>query len=95
MSEERIMTLHPDEGKSGVNISKHKYDAMHAAILKALEEEDEPTFHGLGDAVGRQLEGNFDGSIGWYYTTVKLDLEARGVIERVRGSRPQRLRLVK
>jgi porphobilinogen deaminase len=95
MSDERIMTLHPDEGKSGVNISKQKYDDMHSAILKALEEEDEPTFSELGDAVKRQLEGHFDGSIGWYYTTVKLDLEARGVIERVEGSRPQRIRLVK
>ena len=95
MSEEKFMTSHPEKGKSGVSISKQKYDVMRAAILKALEEEDEPTFHELGDAVGNQLEGNFDGSIGWYYTTVKLDLEARGVIERVKGSRPQRLRLVK
>lgn len=95
MPEEKVMTLHPDEGKSGVNISKQKYDDMRSAILKALEEEDEPTFSELGDDVGRQLEGHFDGSIGWYFTTVKLDLEARGVIERVKGSRPQRIRLVK
>jgi hypothetical protein len=95
MSKERIMALHPEEGKSGVNISKQKYDVMHAAILKALEGKDEPTFNELGDAVGKQLEGNFDGSIGWYYTTVKLDLEARGVIERVPGSRPQKIRLAK
>ena len=94
MSEERIMTLHPEEGKSGVNISMGKYDVVRAAILKALERENEPAFNELGDAVGRQFGGNFDGSIGWYYTTVKLDLEARGVIERVPGSRPQRLRLV-
>jgi hypothetical protein len=32
------------------------------------------------------------GSVTWYVTTVKLDLEARGEIERVSGSRPQRLR---
>lgn len=32
------------------------------------------------------------GSVSWYTTTVKLDLEARGELERVPGSRPQRLR---
>lgn len=95
MPVEKIVTLHPEEGKSGINISKQKYDVIRSAILKALEEEDEPTFSELGDAVGKQLEGKFEGSIGWYYTTVKLDLEARGVIERVPGSRPQRIRLVK
>ena len=31
-------------------------------------------------------------SIGWYATTVKLDLEARGLIERVPEAKPQRLR---
>ena len=86
------MTLHPEEGKSGVNISKQKYDVTRSAILKALAGEDDLTF---SDAVGSQLEGKFDGSIGWYYTTVKLDLEAKGVIERIPGSRPQRIRLVK
>ena len=34
-----------------------------------------------------------EGSISWYVTTVKLDLEARGLIERVPRSRPQRLRM--
>ena len=30
------------------------------------------------------------GSVGRYTTTVKLDLEARGEIERMKGVRPQR-----
>jgi hypothetical protein len=89
---ERIQTLHP-QGKKGVNISKDKYDVIKAAIIAALEEQDEMTFYGLNDAVGRQLEGNFEGSIGWYYTTVKLDLEARGLIERF-GKSPQTIRLI-
>ena len=89
---EKILTLHP-QGKQGVNIDKAKYDTMRNAIIEALSEQPELTFTELNSAVGAKLEGNFDGSIGWYYTTVKLDLEARGVIERVPGSRPQRLRL--
>jgi hypothetical protein len=35
----------------------------------------------------------FEGSIPWYVTTVKLDLEARGVIERVPGPGEQKLTL--
>lgn len=87
------MTLHPD-GKQGANISKAKYDQMRNEIIAALTAEPEQTFSGLNDVVGKQLEGKFDGSIGWYFTTVKLDLEARGVIERVPNSTPQQLRLV-
>ncbi len=52
------------------------------------------TFAELNQDVHAQLEASFDGSISWYVTTVKLDLEARKVIERVPGSRPQRLRMV-
>jgi hypothetical protein len=40
----------------------------------------------LNKAVSQTLEGKFEGSIGWYYTTVKLDLEARGVIRCERKS---------
>ena len=37
----------------------------------------------------------FDGSISWYVTTIKLDLEARGIIERIPKKRPQTLKLNK
>jgi hypothetical protein len=48
----------------------------------------------LNEAVSQKLTGDFEGSIGWYFTTVKLDLEARGVIicERKSGQ-PQMIRL--
>ena len=70
------------QGKQGVNIDKAKYDTMRNAIVETLGGQPELTFTELNNAVGAKLEGNFDGSIGWYYTTVKLDLEARSVIER-------------
>ncbi len=88
---ENFLTLHP-QGKNGVNISKDKYNVMKAAIVNVLQKQGEMTFRALNDEVRRQLEGNFAGSIGWYVTTVKLDLEARGVIERF-GKSPQQLRL--
>jgi DNA-binding Lrp family transcriptional regulator len=90
--DEKIQTLHP-QGKQGVNINKDKYDVIKAAIINVLQKQGEMTFNGLNDEVSRQLEGNFAGSIGWYVTTVKLDLEARGVIERF-GKSPQQLRLI-
>ena len=90
--EEKILTLHP-EGKEGVNISKAKYDQMRGAILGSIRDHGEISFKELSGAVESRLTEGFEGSIGWYVTTVKLDLEARGEIERVPGKSPQRLRL--
>lgn len=89
---EKIMTLHP-AGKQGVNISKAKYDVIKDAIFSQLSQAGELTFTGLTDAVKAQLGDSFDGSVGWYVTTVKLDLEAQGLIERIPGHRPQMLQL--
>ena len=90
--EERILTLHP-QGKQGVNITRQRYDAMRAAIVDTLAEGD-MAYTNLVKGVEERLRGSFDGAIRWYVETVKLDLEARGVIERVARTRPQRLRLV-
>ena len=88
---ERIMTLHP-EGKTGVNISQEKYEAVRAAILASIDAAGELPFKELAGQVGTRLPESFDGSVGWYTTTVKLDLEARGEIERIPGRAPQGLR---
>ncbi len=90
--DEKIMTLHP-AGKQGVNIDKAKYDVIKDAVLGQLAQAGELTFTGLTDAVNAQLGDSFDGSVSWYVITVKLDLEARGLIERIPGRRPQMLRL--
>ena len=49
----------------------------------------------LARAVEKDLRGTFEGSVTWYVTTVKLDLEARGTLKRVPNSRPQLVRLVR
>ena len=87
-----IRTLHPEK-KQGVNISREKYEVICKAILSALEKQKEISFMNLSRAVEKQVNGNFEGSVTWYVTTVKLDLEARGVIKRVPHSRPQLVRL--
>jgi hypothetical protein len=92
--EGRIFTRHPEAGKQGVRISRSKYDTVRGAILEALRRKREVTFGELTEAMQDKLAGRLDGSITWYMTTVKLDLEARGEIARVPGSRPQRMRPV-
>ena len=87
-----IRTLHPEK-KQGVNISREKYDIIREAILSAMHKQNEISFMNLSRAVEKQVNGNFEGSVNWYVTTVKLDLEARGVIKRVPNSRPQLVRL--
>ena len=87
-----IRTLHPEK-KQGVNISKEKYEIIREAILCVLKSHPEITFMKLSHAVEKEVNGNFDGSVMWYVTTVKLDMEARGEIKRVPNSRPQLVRL--
>ena len=90
MGSEKILTLHP-EGKQGVKISRKKYELMKKTILTCLNAK-EFTFKELGRLVKNELNGKFEGSINWYYTTIKLDLEARNIIERKNMS-PQRIRV--
>lgn len=92
MKQERTMTLHP-RGKEGVNISRAKYSLIRRHILEVLAERGEILFRELPDAVEASLDEPFDGSIPWYVTTIKLDLEARDLVYRVPGSSPQRLKL--
>ena len=89
---DKIRTLHPEK-KQGVNISKEKYDVIRNAILCILKTQKEMTFMNLSRAVEKEVNGNFDGSVTWYVTTVKLDMEARGEIKRVPNSRPQLVKL--
>jgi len=92
MKESRIMTLH-SQGKKGANISHSKYLSVRQAIHKVLNPDNILTHTELLEAVKAELEGKFEGSIGWYTETVKLDLEARGIICRT-DSHPQGYRLV-
>lgn len=90
---EMIRTLNPEK-KQGVNISREKYDIIRDAILCVMQAQKEITFMNLSRAVEKEVNGKFDGSVTWYVTTVKLDMEARGEIKRVPNSRPQLVRLV-
>ena len=90
MMEEKVLTKHP-LGKSGKNISKEKYAIVKQAIMAALQNK-ELTHTELFNQLNKNLKSKFEGNISWYGETVKLDLEARKIIERV-GSKPQKYRL--
>jgi hypothetical protein len=90
MIAKKILTKHP-LGKSGKNIEKAKYDTLKKAILSALGKK-ELTHTELFDRLNKSLKGKFSGSISWYAETVKLDLEARKIVQRT-SAKPPKYRL--
>ena len=91
--DDRVLTQHP-QGKQGVNISRQKYESIRDAIAAALNGSDGMTYTQLVAEVGQRVGGSFEGSVKWYTVSVKQDMEARGLLIRVPGTRPQLLRLV-
>ena len=93
---EKISCRTPAEDRAGVtNIPKWKYDEVSQAILSVLERGD-IAFSDLRDAVMAELSSETLenlGSVSWHLTTVKLEMEVRGEIERISGKVPQRLQL--
>jgi len=92
MNEDKILTLHP-HGKKGVNILRRRYEFIKDYMIKTIQEKGEITYDELNDMAVDELSENFDGKVNWYVVTVKLDLEARGVIERVKRKGSHGLRL--
>jgi uncharacterized protein DUF6958 len=93
-SDELFFTIKPEPAKQGLRIDQAKYNAVHEAIFHNLREYGPMTFGQLGALVEEELNATFTGSVTWYYTTVKLDMEARGEIRRVPNSRPQVIEVV-
>ncbi|GAA4275130.1 hypothetical protein U6A24_17325 [Aquimarina gracilis] len=92
IDDDKIMTLHP-QGKTGVNILKRRYNIIKDFILKTIKEHTQISYEKLSDMAIEELSTSFDGKVVWYIVTVKLDLEAREIIERVPKTSPHELRL--
>lgn len=90
----KILTLHP-QGKKGVNILRRRYDVIKDYILKTLDKVPDIAYQDLSDQAEGDLSETFDGKVVWYIVSVKLDLEARGIIERIPKTSPHRIRLCK
>ena len=84
MASNMIKLINPDPAKQGATIQVEKYDTIRAAILQALRAHGRLTYEQIARDVEQQLAGNFEGSIRWYVTAVKLDLEGKHVLERVK-----------
>lgn len=94
---EMVQALHPDPAKNGTRVTKSTYEAYCAALLATVPTAEEGIAStDLSQAVTPHLppEVLSSTSLGWYVTTVKLDLEERGLIERVPGAGKQRLRRI-
>lgn len=94
---DRVTTLHPS-GKTGVRIERAKYEEMRRALLRVIPRSNRGAAFGeLRQLVLPHLDPEvFDAetSVSWYVTTVKQDLEARGLVQRLPGPGPQRLQRV-
>lgn len=93
--EERILCQTPSPGKQATRIPRWKYDTIRRAIFEAMgSTADGIAFKDLPREVARTLsaeERERLGSVSWYTTVVKLDLEVKGELKRVPGVRPQHL----
>jgi len=94
MKSEKILTLHP-QGKKGVNIDLGKYNCLKDFILETLVKKSEITFTELFNLSIEVLQPTFEGKVGWYLVSVKLDLEARGIIKRIPKTSPHVVRIKK
>lgn len=85
----------PSPGKKPTRIDTWKFHAIRKSILKSVPKRGEGVeFMKLPALVKKQLtekELKELGSVGWFTTTVKLELEVRGEICIIEGVSPQRL----
>jgi len=91
MNDAHIQTLHPQPGKINKKISLNKYNTIKENILVILESK-ELTHTELMEELYSKVKDTFEGGVQWYGETVKLDLEARKIIERTVG-KPEKYRL--
>lgn len=92
MPTEKIQTLHPTPGKTNKNISLEKYNVIRDNILLILQGK-EMTHTELMERLYDRLKDTFQGGVQWYGETVKLDLEARNILERT-GLKPEKYRRI-
>lgn len=86
-----IQTLHPHPDKTNKKIVLHKYEVIKENILEILGYL-EPTHTELMEELYSRVKDSFEGGVQWYGETVKLDLEARGIVERT-PTKPEKYKL--
>ena len=93
--QQKVVCQTPTQGKQPTRIDRWKYDLIRIKVLEILPEKGEGVlFKDLSKLVKARLseyEQSRLGSVSWYTTTVKLDLEVRGEIRKIPKTKPQRL----
>ena len=81
MTDERIMMKNPNTGRDDLRIKVSVYEPVRDAILAALAEGALPNAQ-LYDEVEQRTPAELwaDASLMWFTTTVKLHLEATGML---------------
>lgn len=81
MKNETFQTWHPLPGKTNKAIDLKKYELVKQNILAILARG--PLTHTqLMEALYQNIKDQFEGGVQWYGEVVKLDLEARHLVER-------------
>ncbi len=93
MKSEQFQTLHPNPDKTNKRISVEKYKMIKDTLLYILK-DIELTHTELMEKLYQEVKDHFEGGVQWYGETVKLDLEARKIIERT-GTKPEKYRIRK
>ena len=86
MKTSTIQTLHPQPTKANKRISLEKYNFIRDHVLAILKEQ-ELTHKELMQELFKRVKKKFDGGVQWYGEIIKLDLEARHLIERTEFKR--------
>ncbi len=96
-SDDKVVCQTPTPGKQPTRIDRWKYDLIHSAILAVIPTNDQGVefreLPGLVEETINPADLEKLGSVSWYTTTVKLDMEVKREIEQIPGSTPQKLRL--
>ncbi len=91
-----MQTKNVNKARGGFAVTSEKYDTVRKAILAAVPRRKEGiAYKELVSAVGKRVPVELfpkKGSVSWYTKVVKLDLEAKGSLERIPGVSPQRPR---
>ena len=92
---DKVICRTPTPGKKPTRIDRWKFEAIRKAIVKVAPKRGEGVlFRDLAGLVKKQLSAADQkkvGSLMWYVTVVKLELEVRGELKRIEGAGPQRL----
>jgi hypothetical protein len=92
-TDELFQAVNPVGTKRPIYPDEVKYDLLLTIILATLQEHGPMTFNQLVAFVEGQLLNDFNSSVIWYCTMIKLDLEACGKIRCLRGPKPQMIEI--